>query len=105
MTQGNEAKEMADNLVRLIEAAGNHLTTGFTDTPYILFALSDYGKLTEAYNLLLQDTCPSWLYEVKAGGTTIWERWDSLRPDGTVNIGDLQGKKSEEGFWWRYGFL
>ncbi|NKD34193.1 alpha-L-rhamnosidase [Enterococcus casseliflavus] len=96
MTQGNETSKMADNLVHLIEEAGNHLTTGFTGTPYILFALSDNGKLSEAYNLLLQDTCPSWLYEVKAGGTTIWERWDSLRPDGTVNIGDLQGKKSEE---------
>lgn len=96
MTEGKETQQMADNLVRLIDEAGNHLTTGFTGTPYILFALSDNGKLNEAYDLLLQDTCPSWLYEVKAGGTTIWERWDALRPDGTVNIGDLSGKKTEE---------
>lgn len=96
MTRGHETQQMTKNLARLIKEADNHLTTGFTGTPYILFALSDNGKLDEAYQLLLQETCPSWLYEVKAGGTTIWERWDALRPDGTVNIGDLSGKKSEE---------
>lgn len=96
MTSGRETNQMTDHLVQLIEENGNHLTTGFTGTPYILFALSDHGKLEEAYRLLLQDTCPSWLYEVKAGGTTIWERWDALRPDGTVNIGDLSGAKSDE---------
>ncbi|MEN1990530.1 alpha-L-rhamnosidase [Paenibacillus hubeiensis] len=96
MTEGQETNNMVQNLVRLIKQAGNHLTTGFTGTPYLLFALSDYGHLEAAYDLLLQEECPSWLYEVKAGGTTIWERWDSLRPDGTVNIGDLNGKKSDE---------
>ncbi len=96
MTKGGETKEMAKNLARLVREAGNHLTTGFTGTPYLLFALSDNGYMDTAYDLLLQDTCPSWLYEVKAGGTTVWERWDALRPDGTVNIGDLQGKKSDE---------
>ncbi|MNW38958.1 Bacterial alpha-L-rhamnosidase [compost metagenome] len=96
MTEGKETDVMVNNLVRLIKEAGNHLTTGFTGTPYLLFALSDNGHLNDAYDLLLQEECPSWLYEVKAGGTTIWERWDSLRPDGTVNIGDLNGKKSDE---------
>jgi alpha-L-rhamnosidase len=94
MTKGQETEGMVKNLVRLIEEAGNHLTTGFTGTPYLLFALSDHGELKAAYNLLLQQECPSWLYEVKAGGTTIWERWDALRPDGTVNIDELTGKKS-----------
>ncbi len=96
MTRGTETKRMVQNLVRLIKEADNHLTTGFTGTPYILFALSDNGKLDDAYNLLFQDTCPSWLYEVKAGGTTIWERWDALRPDGTVNIEELSGNKKKE---------
>lgn len=96
MTEGTERKAMAENLVRLVRKADNHLTTGFTGTPYLLFALSDNGHADTAYDLLLQDSCPSWLYEVKAGGTTIWERWDALRPDGTVNIGDLSGKKSDE---------
>lgn len=88
MTEGEEQKKYARNLNRLVQEAGNHLTTGFLGTPYILFALSDNGYVDEAYQLLLQDTCPSWLYEVKAGATTIWERWDALRPDGTVNLGE-----------------
>lgn len=96
MAEGEERKKMAHNLVKLVKAADNHLTTGFTGTPYLLFALSDNGYHKTAYDVLLQEDCPSWLYEVKAGSTTIWERWDALRPDGTVNIGDLAGKKSDE---------
>ena len=96
MAQGDERKAMAENLSRLVQEADNHLETGFTGTPYLLFALSDNGYLDVAYDLLMQDTCPSWLYEVKAGGTTIWERWDALRPDGTVNIGELTGDTSDE---------
>ncbi len=96
MSEGAETTAMAENLARLVREAGNHLTTGFTGTPYLLFALSDNGHAAAAFNLLLQEGCPSWLYEVKAGGTTIWERWDAMRPDGTVNIGDLTGNKPEE---------
>ena len=96
MTESEETEKMASNLVRLVEDAGNHLTTGFTGTPYLLFALSDNGYVDKAYDLLLQEECPSWLYEVKTGGTTIWERWDALRPDGSVNIGDLSGNKTDE---------
>ena len=91
-----EIRNMTDNLVKLIRKADNHLSTGFPGTPYILFALSDNGRADVAYELLLQDTCPSWLYEVKAGGTTIWERWDALRPDGTVNITELSGNEKKE---------
>lgn len=87
---------MVDNLVRLIADAGGHLATGFPGTPYILFALSDHGRVDEAFDLLLQRGMPSWLYMVESGGTTIWERWDALRPDGTVNIADL-GSGQEEG--------
>jgi alpha-L-rhamnosidase len=96
MTDGAETEAMADNLVRLIDDAGGHLRTGFPGTPYILFALSDNGRVKEAFDLLLQADCPSWLYMVESGGTTIWERWDALRPDGTVNVADLSGGKSEE---------
>ena len=96
-TQGEERQNMVDNLVKLIEKADYHLSTGFPATPHILFALSDHGRADVAYKLLLQDTCPSWLYAVKKGATTIWERWDALRPDGTVNISELTGKtKSDE---------
>lgn len=96
MTEGIETKNMVDNLVKLVREADNHLTTGFTGTPYLLFALSDHGYIDVAYELLLQESCPSWLYQVKAGATTLWERWDALRPDGSVNIGDLTGNKSDE---------
>lgn len=95
MADGDEKKTMAENLVKLVKAADYHLGTGFTGTPYLLFALSDNGYADAAYKILLQDTCPSWLYEVKSGGTTIWERWDALRPDGSVNIGDLTGGDNE----------
>ena len=97
MVHGDEAETMADNLVRLIDEADGKLATGFPGTPYILFALSDNGRVDEAYDLLLQTGCPSWLYTVLAGGTTIWERWDALRPDGTVNISKLSGTGDDSG--------
>jgi alpha-L-rhamnosidase len=59
-----------------------HLTTGFVGTPYLCHVLSRYGYLDEAYLLLNRDQYPSWLYPVKQGATTIWERWDGLKPDG-----------------------
>ena len=88
---------MAGHLARLVREAGNKLTTGFSGTPHLLFALSDNGYPRAAYDLLLQEECPSWLYEVKAGATTVWERWDALRPDGTVNTDELFGGKKKDG--------
>ena len=60
-----------------------HLTTGFVGTPYLCHVLSRYGYLDEAYMLLNREEYPGWLYPVKQGATTIWERWDGLKPDGT----------------------
>ena len=60
-----------------------HLTTGFVGTPYLCHVLSSYGYLDEAYLLLNREEYPSWLYPVKQGATTIWERWDGLKPDGS----------------------
>lgn len=91
MVRGEEAKSYAQNLARLVKENGNHLTTGFTSTPYILFALADNGQKDVAFDLLLQDTYPSWLYAVKSGATTIWERYDLVdeegnpNPDGSMN--------------------
>lgn len=96
MTEGKETVAMASNLARLIRKNGCKLATGFPSTPYLLFALSDYGYKELAYKVLLQEECPGWLYEVKAGGTTIWERWDALRPDGTINIASLVNGKEEK---------
>ncbi len=60
-----------------------HLTTGFVGTPYLCHVLTRYGYLDEAYLLLTRQDYPSWLYPVKQGATTIWERWDGQKPDGS----------------------
>ncbi len=60
-----------------------HLTTGFLGTPHLLNVLSRFGYLDEAYRLLNRTEFPSWLYPVTKGATTIWERWDGIRPDGS----------------------
>jgi alpha-L-rhamnosidase len=60
-----------------------HLTTGFLGTPKLLSVLTRFGYLDEAYLLLNRERFPSWLYPVKQGATTIWERWDGIKPDGT----------------------
>jgi alpha-L-rhamnosidase len=91
MLDGEDRKKTAANLARLISKNGYHIGTGFPGTPYVLFALADNGYEEEAYKMLLTDSCPSWLYEVKVGGTTIWERWDALREDGTCNTGAEDG--------------
>ncbi|HWB25292.1 MAG TPA: family 78 glycoside hydrolase catalytic domain [Chitinophagaceae bacterium] len=73
------AARLADN----VKSYGNHLTTGFLGTPYLCHVLTRYGYNDVAYKLLLQETYPSWLYPVKMGATTIWERWDGIKPDST----------------------
>jgi alpha-L-rhamnosidase len=75
--------QAAAKLVDNIKSYGNHLTTGFLGTPYLCHVLSAYGYHDVAYTLLLQETYPSWLYPVKMGATTIWERWDGQKPDST----------------------
>jgi alpha-L-rhamnosidase len=70
----------------LVRDADGHLSTGFLGTPLLLPALTRTGHVDVAFEVLQQETCPSWLYQVLAGGTTIWERWDALRPDGTVAV-------------------
>ena len=70
-------------LVELIRAADTHLATGFLATPYLLPVLADTGHVDVAYELLFSDTMPSWLYMIHRGATTMWERWDGIRPDGT----------------------
>jgi alpha-L-rhamnosidase len=72
-----------ERLVREIRQGRYHLTTGFLGTPYLCHVLSRYGHADVAYELLNQESYPSWLYPVKQGATTIWERWDGIRPDGS----------------------
>lgn len=63
-------------LVNDIESRGRHLSTGFVGTPYLTQVLAEGGRLDVAYALLQQTTCPSWLYPITQGATTMWERWD-----------------------------
>lgn len=86
-----QRKKAAENLKKLVEKNGYRIGTGFPGTPYILFALADNGQEEAAFNMLTNTECPSWLYEVKAGGTTIWEHWDAIREDGSVNGGEEDG--------------
>lgn len=76
-------------LAELVEEADHRIATGFVGTPLVSDALTSTGHPDAAYALLLEEQSPSWLYAVKQGATTIWERWDSLLPDGTVNPGAM----------------
>lgn len=82
-------QKTAEQLVTLLEKEGGHLVTGFVGTPYFLHALSGNGYADKAYELLLKEDFPSWLYQVKRGATTIWEHWDGLKPDGTMWSPDM----------------
>jgi alpha-L-rhamnosidase len=75
--------QAAEKLATNVKSYGNHLTTGFLGTPYLCHVLTRFGYTDVAYALLMQETYPSWLYPVKMGATTIWERWDGIKPDGT----------------------
>ncbi len=74
-----------ERLVADIEAKDWHLSTGFLGVGLLLPALSDHGRTDVAYRLLLRDSMPSWLFPVRHGATTIWERWDGWTPQGGVH--------------------
>lgn len=79
----------ATALEKLVRAARFHVATGFAGTPIITHALTKIGRPQLAYRMLLEETCPSWLYAVSMGATTIWERWDSMLPNGHINPGTM----------------
>lgn len=83
MLPENLREQAAKRLVDNIKGYGTHLTTGFLGTPYLNHVLTRFGYNDIAYKLLLREDYPSWLYPVKQGATTIWERWDGQRPDGS----------------------
>ncbi|MBQ7654490.1 MAG: hypothetical protein IJS17_05400, partial [Clostridia bacterium] len=78
-------EKIAQNLRKLILEKDSHLDTGFVGTYLLCPALSENGMSDLAYTLLLNEDFPSWLYEVNLGATTIWERWDSVLPDGKIS--------------------
>lgn len=75
--------QAALRLAQAIEKHNYHLSTGFLGTPYLCHVLSKHGYLDLAFRLLTQESYPSWLYPVTKGATTIWERWDGIKPDGS----------------------
>ncbi len=84
-----QRQHAGQRLVELVKENKYRITTGFVGTPLICDALAGVGEYDTAFRLLTQEECPSWLYPVTMGATTIWERWDSLLPDGTVNPGEM----------------
>ena len=79
----------AARIATLSAARGFTISTGFVGTALVLPALSATGDVATAYRLLTETECPSWLYPITMGATTMWERWDSMLPDGSINTGEM----------------
>jgi len=84
MTPEKFKKRTVQGLLQLLKENDGHLTTGFLGTPYFCQVLADNGCLDEAYDLLLKEDYPSWLYQITKGATTVWEHWDGIKPDGSM---------------------
>lgn len=78
-------ERVQDDLIARLEEDNTHLRTGFVGTPYLCRVLSNIGANDLAYKLLLNEDFPSWLYAINLGATTIWERWNSINPDGSIS--------------------
>jgi alpha-L-rhamnosidase len=90
LLSGEAQRERAGRrLVDLVRANDHRIGTGLVGARLICDALTNAGAIDSAYHLLLQRACPSWLYPVTMGATTVWERWDSMLPDGRLNPGDM----------------
>jgi alpha-L-rhamnosidase len=89
LVDGSAKQTVGDQLAGLVRESGHRIATGFAGTPFVTDALTATGHAEDAYKLLLQTECPSWLYAVTMGATTVWERWDSMLPDGSINPGEM----------------
>lgn len=81
----DELATAGERLVSLVRANGHRIDTGFAGTPHVAPALTRTGYTDDAYQLLLQPEIPGFVYPISMGATTIWERWDSVMPDGSIN--------------------
>ena len=81
--------KIAARLVQNIRSYDNHITTGFLGSPYICQVLTRFGYTDVAYDVFLQRSYPSWLYPISMGATTMWERWDGIRPDGSFQNAEM----------------
>jgi alpha-L-rhamnosidase len=89
LSEEHQRARAAARLVEVVRLKAHKIATGFLGTPLICDALTSAGAVDDAYQLLTQQDCPSWLYPVTMGATTIWERWDSMMPDGSINPGEM----------------
>ncbi|MGF7018059.1 alpha-L-rhamnosidase [Lachnospiraceae bacterium PF1-21] len=85
MVPDKTAIKFAARLNEMIEKNQYRLDTGFMSTPHLLDVLCDYGYQDTAWKVLFQKNCPSWLYEIEHGATTMWENWDAISPEGTIH--------------------
>ncbi len=89
LTDAAQRARAGERLVHAVREKRHRIGTGFLGTPLICDALASAGAIDDAYQLLTQTQCPSWLYPVTMGATTVWERWDSMLPDGSINPGEM----------------
>jgi alpha-L-rhamnosidase len=73
LAEGEKKAALQKRLLRAVENRGFHIVTGFLSTPFILSVLAEAGQLEAAYKMLENEEAPSWLAEVNAGATTVWE--------------------------------
>lgn len=93
----NDQREMvAAKLAEIVRSENGRIGTGFLGTPVILDALSRSGHINEAYLMLLREEPRSWLFPVKVGATTIWERWEAINPDGSIARGKMSDSNRED---------
>ena len=87
----SERARIAASLANGVRQSNGRISTGFLGTPIILDAMSRNGYAAEAFQMLLRQQMPSWLYPITKGATTIWERWNGILEDGSINAGGLEG--------------
>ncbi len=89
LSDEHQRRHAGERLATLVRNSGYRISTGFVGTPLICDALCSVGAYDAAFRLITERECPSWLYPVSMGATTIWERWDSMLPDGSINPGEM----------------
>ena len=89
VTEDEQRLRLGSRLAEIVRSHGYRIGTGFVGTPIICEALSGSNQRDAAHRLLLERDCPSWMYPITMGATTIWERWDSMLPDGSINPGEM----------------
>lgn len=87
----SEREAVAEELAALVRKDKGAISTGFLGTPVIMDAMSQNGHFEEAYSMLLREEIRSWLYPITVGATSIWERWEAIKPDGTPATGGSEG--------------